>query len=330
MVWGAAIQAGAGLLGGLLGKKADKKAAETALFQHRMRFQWTREDAENAGFNPLTALGTGSISAPVAGPSNSMGNAIAQAGLAISGGMADREELNMEKSRLEMDKKRLDALIENQTIRPKVGGIYSSQVRTPTNVPLESMVDTRPDGVRRAQPALKPLQPGVPGSSKMDTAGRLFTSQYKADDSPFPMPSKSGPTMIVDETGYPTTNLEDGRQPPEFEADAYTLARQHELFDVAVPMLMGNIRSGREMLPWHHPLSTEGWPQKAYDAYTGTPERWKSNSGMTATEQKAREERLGRNFEKEKAEAAREKRKAEKAARKRHLKPFTGLTKGKY
>lgn len=289
MVAGALISAGAGLLGGLFNRKSDKKAAANALYQHRMRFKWTRADAEAAGFNPLTALGTGAINAPVAGPSHSMGNAIAQAGLAISGGIADREELNMEKSRLEMDKKRLDALIENQTIRPKVGGVYAQRYSTPTNLPMEQAVDTRPDGVRRATTGLKPLQQGIPGASKMDTAGRLFETNYNRQESPFPMLTKTGSTMIVDETGYPTTNLEDGNQPPELEADAYTLARQHELPNVAWPMLMGNIQSARGMLPDYHPFSTKGAPQRIYDALVG--DKGKARVSEKIRKQKERDKR---------------------------------------
>ena len=65
-----------------------------------------------------------------------MGSAIANAGLALADGMGKEEMLEIERSRLAMDREKLDALLNNATIRPKVGGIYAQRVQAPSGAGL--------------------------------------------------------------------------------------------------------------------------------------------------------------------------------------------------
>jgi hypothetical protein len=129
-VVGAALIGGASsLLGGLFGKSSAKKA--TARQNEYNKPINIRKRAEEAGFNPLLWAGTGSIqNQPTA--SGMMGNAIANAGLYAADSMKDKEALDIEKSRLAMDRERLDELLEKNTIRPKKGGIYSGNQKTPS------------------------------------------------------------------------------------------------------------------------------------------------------------------------------------------------------
>lgn len=130
-VVGAALIGGASsLLGGLFGKSSAKKA--TSRQNEYNKPINIRKRAEEGGFNPLLWAGTGNIqNQPTA--SGMMGNAIANAGLYAADSMKDKEALDIEKASLAMDRERLDELLQQNTIRPKKGGIYSGMAKTPRN-----------------------------------------------------------------------------------------------------------------------------------------------------------------------------------------------------
>ena len=126
---GALIGAGSSLLGGILGNRAEKKA--TARQNEYNKPINVRARAEEGGFNPLLWAGQGNIQTQASGGGALLGNSIANAGLAIADGLTSEKKLKIERERLEMDKTRLEKLIQNATIRPRVGGIYSGNRHTP-------------------------------------------------------------------------------------------------------------------------------------------------------------------------------------------------------
>lgn len=226
---GALISAGSSLLGGLFGSKSKKKAAARAYAQHRARFVTLREDSEKAGFNPLTALGSGSIDAPILDDgAGMMGQSIAEAGMRIGNAISDNEALKIEKGKLEMERAKLAAAVRTQTINPRVAGIYSG----PTAQPLNPS--------RGVRPAINP-NPG-PGAAPW--------SPYQK-----PLTVDKTPTMIMGDDGLPTANPDNDM---EFEKDAYVAARDGSIFKIGKEVLRRN-------LPAYHPLSPDGPAWRAYD-----------------------------------------------------------------
>lgn len=134
MVNPAVIAAGASLLGGILGRNSEKKAI-AAQNEYNKPVN-IRARAEEAGFNPLLFVGAGVGQQTATGGSNIMGSAIANAGLALADGMDKEKMLEIERARLAMDREKLDALLNNATIRPKVGGIYAQRVQAPSGADL--------------------------------------------------------------------------------------------------------------------------------------------------------------------------------------------------
>jgi hypothetical protein len=120
----ALIGAGASLLGGILGRNAEKKAiaAQNAYNDPAQ----IRARAENAGFNPLLFIGPGVGNQMTTGGSNYMGSALADAGMQIADQMSKNRELaRLEK--LSAENKKLAEKVQNLTIRPKVGGVYAQR-----------------------------------------------------------------------------------------------------------------------------------------------------------------------------------------------------------
>lgn len=91
-----------------------------------------RARAEAAGFNPLLFVGPGVGQQNVTGGSNYMGSAIASAGLALADGMDKAKMLEIERSRLAMEREKLDTLVQNATLRPRSGGIYAGNLSAPS------------------------------------------------------------------------------------------------------------------------------------------------------------------------------------------------------
>lgn len=130
MVAPAVIAAGLQVVGGIFGRRSENKAiAAQNAYNAPIK---VRERAEAAGFNPLLFVGPGVGQQTTTGGTNYMGSAIANAGLALADGMDKKAMLDVEKSRLAMDRQKLDVLIQNATIRPRSGGIYTGNVRAPS------------------------------------------------------------------------------------------------------------------------------------------------------------------------------------------------------
>lgn len=127
-MWSSLIGAGSSLLGGIFGRNdAAKAQAQQNAYNAPDKI---RERAEKGGFNPLLFVGPGVGNQAAPRASGHMGNAIANAGLAMADGMDRNKQLQIERDRLEMDQKKLTALLEQNTIRPKSGGIYSGMAKT--------------------------------------------------------------------------------------------------------------------------------------------------------------------------------------------------------
>lgn len=112
------------LLGGLFGRKSKPSYVVP-------NYQKIRDKAEAAGFNPLTAL-TSAPGAVVAGGQNYMGSAIADAALHLADGLSEKAAQEGEAQKLREENAELAKKVQDLTIRPRVGGIYSRNVTTPS------------------------------------------------------------------------------------------------------------------------------------------------------------------------------------------------------
>lgn len=152
----AGVSAGAQLIGGYLtGKDANKNHKkqternrnQTVLMNAQLnqltrehqnfldlnRPQWQRQGAEAAGFNPLLFAAPNGIasgaSATMGGATwagNPMGDAVARAGSAIADGFGRAADLDMQRAELELERERVEGLLENMKLRPEVPGIMST------------------------------------------------------------------------------------------------------------------------------------------------------------------------------------------------------------
>jgi hypothetical protein len=129
-----------------------------------------RTAAEKAGFNPLAVLGSSGVPSPVSRtsgvplapaaqsvgyipPTDYMGSAIAEAGLALSDSFM-RSEFRSNAGKLEANRERLrrtKEAMQRDTIRPKVGGVYAQREQT------RSMAQAlgRTDGDRYGSPSFE-------------------------------------------------------------------------------------------------------------------------------------------------------------------------------
>lgn len=138
------IAAGVGAISSLLGgRRASKDAKRAMAFQAAQIAAQNeynkpiniRARAEEGGFNPLLFAGPGvGLQTGVAEyvPSG-MGNAIANAGLALASGISEQATLNAYNSKLAEQNAELRKALETATLRPEVPGIYgtSQSVRLP-------------------------------------------------------------------------------------------------------------------------------------------------------------------------------------------------------
>jgi hypothetical protein len=129
-----------------------------------------RAAAEKGGFNPLAVLGVGAMPAPVSGrsgvplvpaaqsigyvpPTDYMGSAVAEAGLALSDAFA-RTSFMRNAGKLEANRDRLrrtKEAMQRDTIRPKVGGVYAQREQTRTKAEALG----RTDGDRYGSPGFE-------------------------------------------------------------------------------------------------------------------------------------------------------------------------------
>lgn len=129
---GPLISAGASLLGGALNNKAEKAgiAAQNAYNDPAQ----IRARAEAAGFNPISFIGPGVGNQTAAASGAYMGSAIADAGMAIADGIANRTKRKQAEQlgALEIENAKLQNKLMQLTLRPKVGGVYAQRETTPT------------------------------------------------------------------------------------------------------------------------------------------------------------------------------------------------------
>ena len=110
----ALISAGASLLGGLLGRPKNVSAAKNRYDDVAGIFK----AAEEFKFSPFALLGS-----PAVGPSvvqNTMGSAIADAGLLLADGMSKQKMKALEEERLRLENEKLRGEVNRMMLRPKV------------------------------------------------------------------------------------------------------------------------------------------------------------------------------------------------------------------
>lgn len=121
MGWVSALIGGAA---SLIGGRADRKQRDKELAMQDPVYR--RERLEAAGLNPDVHFGsTSGLGRMGYGPV--MGRAIADAGAMLANGLDTARQHKLEVTRLEMEKRKLDAALKQQTIRPRVGGYYEQR-----------------------------------------------------------------------------------------------------------------------------------------------------------------------------------------------------------
>lgn len=192
----AGIQAGSSLLGGMFGGKPEStnEATRAGIFGQA---QGAREAGARYGFNPLTLLG---VSSPIAGGSpdgSMMGQAIANAGLALADGITNSAQAKAYREALEEQNKELRKELDSATLRPAVAGIYGAP----------SAASVGPD-LLQAMSVRKPLVGDVPIEHKWikiwDERERRFTWY------PNPDLMDAGPAEMA--TGIGTIGAAEGAQ----------------------------------------------------------------------------------------------------------------------
>lgn len=198
MDWGSVISAGSSLLGGVLGK-SETESSRQAIMQHARGAR----DAAQFGFNPLTLLGI--TPSPASMGINPMGAAIADAGAIIGDNMTDARH-KAEMGALEDQNKELRKKLSDQTLRPKVPGVYAGR---PSAFPLPpdpnaSATALAPNESRRPSPrgmdpnryvedmrpyvtvynpmidTTVPLHPGVAEMLEIKPSGVITAEQYES------------------------------------------------------------------------------------------------------------------------------------------------------
>lgn len=168
MSWAAAIGAGASLLGGMMGSKSAKDAAEDQMMANEANaalqrefaqngISWKVNDAKRAGIHPLFALGAQTVAANpsyIGAPAdNSMGAAVANMGQDVSRAIhatrtSDQRmealgDLQIENQALQNDLLRSQIARLNGQVGPPIP-IGNNSGQLVNEVPLEKVV-SRPD-----------------------------------------------------------------------------------------------------------------------------------------------------------------------------------------
>jgi hypothetical protein len=118
----ALLEIGATLLGGLLSKPKSKYVVPD--------YAGIRKQAEAAGFNPLTALTQGPQGSVVT-TTNPMGTAFAEAALMLGQNLS-KATATAKLQQAQSANAKLQAKVQNLTLRPKVGGIYARRQSVPS------------------------------------------------------------------------------------------------------------------------------------------------------------------------------------------------------
>ena len=115
----------ASLVGGIFSSRSKRKAQNRQNAYNnpsaiRARF-------EKAGFNPLLGMNNPSALQQPVGDHSMMGDSIARAGLSYAEGKTEEQRLKIEKSRLEMQNKALEADLQKTRLQPPVPGVYQQK-----------------------------------------------------------------------------------------------------------------------------------------------------------------------------------------------------------
>lgn len=113
-----------GVAGGLWTNRANKKA-QAAQNAHNDP-QAIRNRYEAAGVNPLIGLANANPNQTTLPQSVNMGSILLDAYSSIKGDKREEEALEIERTRLQMERERLQRVVKQQTLRPTVGGIYAN------------------------------------------------------------------------------------------------------------------------------------------------------------------------------------------------------------
>lgn len=180
------IAAGISAVGSLLGgRKAAKEQARAIAAQNAYNApKAIRARAEEGGFNPLLFVGPG-VGLQTATAAPVMGQAIANAGLAVADGLTAMGQQQAYASALEEQNAELRKAVERATLRPEVAGIYGvaqpvtvgaapSTARTTvqldgSSVPLAYGVE--PGAIDEVSTTTRYSTPGAPGVSTEATEG---------------------------------------------------------------------------------------------------------------------------------------------------------------
>lgn len=129
----------AGPIGGAIGsaldaKDANKKASKAARNATDQANAYNdpaaiRARYEAAGFNPLLGVSNGASPYQAFSP-QSFSTEAGQGALILQAASKDQALIDIEKSRLDLEKAKVAELIKSNTFKPKVGGLYSGSVPT--------------------------------------------------------------------------------------------------------------------------------------------------------------------------------------------------------
>lgn len=117
-MWGAIL----GLAGSLIGAKKDSDARKRSDYMNSP--QGIRSNAEEAGFNPLVFAGPGTGTGAQYAPT--MGSIISNGFAAAADSFNQEKQLRLQRSQLEMENERLNKVVQETTLTPKISGIYGN------------------------------------------------------------------------------------------------------------------------------------------------------------------------------------------------------------
>lgn len=221
MAWqlaAAGVQAAASLLGGRKARKEAQRAyaqqkADIAEQNAYNSPAAIRARAEEAGFNPLLFVGPGvGLQSGIADPIQPvMGQAIANAGMAMAQGLVSHGDALAEQSALRAQNVELRRALETATLRPKVGGIYSASVRvpqTPAGIdasavggsPVEIKGST-PEATPGAIPVVEgpiPIPEDFERENAPVTTGYIFMEGIDSSGNRFTIPGFNGEPLETD------------------------------------------------------------------------------------------------------------------------------------
>lgn len=118
---GALISAGASLLGGMLSRNAERRGIRQMNEYNDPKN--IRKRAEEAGFNPLLFVGPNVGNQTIASQGGQMGQAIADAGMALGSHIDERSEAEKQAQKLQAENDALRSRI-GAAARPPIGGVY--------------------------------------------------------------------------------------------------------------------------------------------------------------------------------------------------------------